>query len=69
MEIACQRCESSVISEPLKKLADVGDPEGSLKARADLAETSRKSQQSLLNPELGFNEHNLVLNSTRVQQP
>ena len=49
MKIAGQRSERGVVGEPLKQLADIGDPERPLEARANLAQTFGKSQKWLLN--------------------
>ncbi len=49
VEIARQRSEGRVIGKPLEQLADVGDPEGTLKAYTNVAPTLRKAQYVLLN--------------------
>src|ERR1019366_2863852 len=49
MEIARQRSEGRVIGKPFEQLADVGDPEGTLEAGANVAPTLRKAQNALLN--------------------
>jgi hypothetical protein len=49
MEIPRERCEGSIIREPLEEFADVCDPERTLKAGANLAKAFGKSQPGLLN--------------------
>ena len=44
VQIARQRGEGRVIGKPLEQLADVGDPEGTLEAGANVAPTLRKAQ-------------------------
>ncbi len=44
MEVARQRGEGRVIGKPLEQLAEVGDPEGALKAGANVVPTLRKAQ-------------------------
>src|SRR5271157_4775791 len=48
MEIARQRSEGRVIGKPFEQLADVSDPEGTLKAGANVTPTLRKAQNVLL---------------------
>jgi hypothetical protein len=49
MEISRQRGEGRVVGKPLEQLADVGDPEWTLEAHANVAPTLRKAQNVLLN--------------------
>ena len=49
MKIPGQGRERGVVGEALKELADIRDPEGTLEARANFAQSFRKSQKWLLN--------------------
>ena len=44
VQIARQRSERRIIGKPLEQLADVGDPEGTLEAGANVAPTLGKAQ-------------------------
>jgi hypothetical protein len=48
MQVAGERGEGSVIRKPLEEFADVGDPEGALKASTNFVQAIRKGQKWLL---------------------
>jgi hypothetical protein len=48
MQIAGERCERRVVGKALEEFADVSDPEGPLKAGANLVQAIGKGQKWLL---------------------
>ena len=49
MKIAGQRRERGIVGEPFKEFADIGDPERTLEAGANLAQSFGKIRNGLLN--------------------